>query len=140
MSEDAPDDPLETAWKALLDDWESPERHRAFVGLAVSFGRLPDAAKLYREQMADESRKPRAKEGIDRILAVAMQSLGPVEREARTPPGRWIIPVMVLGLILMLTTASAQVLGNKRLASPWVLIGEAAIVFLIPWGRFLKRE
>ena len=59
MSAPAPNDPLDVAWTALLEPWESEEKHKAFVGLAPTLEPPPDAAKRYRGLSADPARAAR---------------------------------------------------------------------------------
>lgn len=134
------DDPLDAAWAALLADWDSDERHRGFVGLAATLERLPDAAKRYRAESANPSRAGRAKQGLDRVLGVAMQSLTPVQRPERPRPVNVMIPLATMAAVILVTLVAAQATGFRALTSPVVILGEVVIVALVPWRRFAPRS
>lgn len=134
------DDPLELAWVALLKDWESDARHRAFVGLASSLGRLPDAAKHYKQASNDPRLAARTKEGIDRVLGAAMATLAPTSRAPRPKPINVVIPLAVLAAVLMATVVAARATGFSALLSPVVIVGEVLIVALLPWRRILRAQ
>jgi hypothetical protein len=127
-------DPLEPAWQALLCEWEHDERHRAFVGLAATLERLPDAARRYRAELAHSARGPRAKQGLDLVLGVAMSSLTPLKRPER-PPINLMLPMGAFAAALIMTVFLAQATGFRSLTSPWVIFGEALVMALIPWRR-----
>jgi hypothetical protein len=127
-------DPLDTPWQTLLSDWESEAQHRRFVALAVTLGRLPDAAKRYRGALSDPSLQPRAQQGLDRVLGAAMQALTPPPREAR-PRSNVMLPLGVFAGALLLTMLASRATGFRALTSPLVIFGEAVIVALIPWRR-----
>lgn len=137
MSSSEPD-PLETAWQALLSEWERDEQHRAFVGLAATLERLPDAAKRYRAELAHSARAPRAKQGLDRVLGVAMSSLTPPTRAER-PRVNLMLPMGAFAAALIVTVFLAQATGFRALTSPWVIFGEAVVVALVPWRRISTR-
>ncbi len=127
-------DPLETAWQALLSEWERDDQHRAFVGLAAALERLPDAAKRYRAELAHSDRAPRAKQGLDRVLGVAMSALTPPTRPER-PRINFMLPMGAFAATLIVTVFLAQATGFRSLTSPWVIFGEALVVALVPWRR-----
>jgi hypothetical protein len=134
VSTPTPGDPLDPAWKTLLSDWENDVQHRRFVALATTMQRLPDAAKRYREALADPSRQPRAQQGIDRVLGAAMATLTPPPREAR-PRLNVMLPLGAFAGVLLLTILASHATGFRALTSPIVIFGEALIVALIPWRR-----
>lgn len=136
-------DPIETAWNTLIDDWESDDRHRAFVALASSLSRLPDAARYYRASLADPPRAVRAQQGIDAILRVAMLTLTPPRRsehEITRNARRWLLPMVAAMTLVVLTLLAAQMSHQPRLASLWVLGAEVLVVVLIPWDRLSSRD
>ncbi|MDB4927921.1 MAG: hypothetical protein JWM10_405 [Myxococcaceae bacterium] len=139
----AVDDPIELAWNALLTEWESPERHKAFVALAAAQQRLPDAARHYRECQPDPARAERAKQGIDAVLRVALLSLAPMPRRenevARKVRGA-LLPVSLAMALVVFTLMGSQALHQPGLASPWVLAGEVAVALLVPWQKLLARD
>lgn len=141
MSADA--DPIETAWSALLAEWESPERHKAFVALAAALGRLPDAARRYRECGADPARAERAKQGIDAVLRVAYLALAPLprrEHEITRKARAWLPPVSVAMVLVVFTLMAAQGLHQPSLASPWVLGAEVVGALVVPWQKLFARD
>lgn len=134
----ADDDPIETAWSALLREWESAERHRAFVALAASLQRLPDAARRYRESLGDPARAERAKAGIDAVLRVAYLSLAPPprgEHEITRKARAWMLPMSAAMALVVLTLLGAHALHQPGLASPWVLGAEVLGALLVPWQK-----
>lgn len=131
------DDPLERAWDSLESRWEDPQAHRAYVNLASSLGRLPDAAKRYRALKADPARGAVAAQGIELILAAAMSQMTASTVGARPPPGLYLVPMVALLLLVGATLAASNVLGRAQLRSPVVLVCEVALVALVPWRRVL---
>ena len=139
----AADDPIESAWSALLREWESPDRHKAFVALAAARQRLPDAARHYRESLSDAARAERAKQGIDAILRVAYLSLAPSPRREPELTRRlraMLLPMSAAMALVVLTLLGAQALHQPTLASPWVLGAEVLVTLLIPWQRLGSRD
>ncbi len=136
-------DPIETAWSNLVGDWESDDRHRAFVALAASLSRLPDAARHYRASLAEPSRAVRAQQGIDSILRVAMLTLTPPKRsehEITRNARRWLLPMVAAMTLVVLTLLGAMMSHQPQLASKWVLFAEVLVVVLIPWDRLTSRD
>jgi len=132
------DDPIETAWSALLNDWESDDRHRAFVALAASLQRLPDAARHYRAGLDDAARGARSKAGIDAVLRVAYLALSPPprgEHEITRRAKAWLLPMSVAMALVVTTLLTSQALHRPALSSPWVLAAESLAALLIPWHR-----
>ncbi len=127
-------DPLDTSWQALLSDWENEVQHKRFVALAATLERLPDAAKRYRESLANPTLQPRAQQGIDRVLGAAMQALTPPPRESR-PRLNVMLPLGAFAGALLLTIIASRLTGFRALTSPVVIFGEALIVALVPWRR-----
>lgn len=137
------DDPIESAWTALLREWESAERHKAFVALAASLERLPDAARRYRESLTDAARAERAKQGIDAVLRVAYLALAPPPRRDNDLARRvraWALPASAAMALVVLTLLASQALHQPALASPWVLAAEVAGALLVPWRRLVARD
>lgn len=136
-------DPIESAWATLLGDWESDDRHKAFVALAASLSRLPDAARHYRSSLTDPALAARAQQGIDAILRVAMLTLTPPQRsehEITRNARRWLVPMVAAMALVVMTLLAAQMTRQPRLASWWVLVGEVLVVVLVPWDRLLSRD
>ncbi len=132
------DDPIETAWSALLNEWESDDRHRAFVALAASLQRLPDAARHYREGLDDATRGARSKQGIDAVLRVAYLALSPPprgEHEITRRARAWLLPMSVAMALVVLSLLGSQALHQPALSSPWVLAAETLGALLVPWQR-----
>ena len=132
------DDPLDAAWAALLERWDQDEGHRAFVGLAASLERLPDAARRYRAQSSDPARAERAKQGVDRVLAAAMTAMKPPARE-RPRPVNVGLPLAAIAAAFLVTMLAAKATGLSALTSPVVFAGEVIVVMLIPWRRLATR-
>jgi len=134
---DAASDPLDAAWQRLEARWDDDAAHKAFVGLAHSLERLPDAAHRYRAAMADprDARAPKGREGLDRVLAVAMLQLEPVKRPPAVGRIAWVVPLCLGGLMVMVAVTASRVLQLPRLASPPALLAIVALTLLIPWRR-----
>ncbi len=130
-------DPLESAWLSLLEGWDDEGKHRAFVALGLSLDRLPDVAKHYRDLRDDPERGERARKGTEAVLAAAVALLSPNERKPAPPRGIWVVPLLLAGIVAMASITVAKVTHTARFASPVVLLGEAALVFLLPWPRML---
>ncbi|HEY8428597.1 MAG TPA: hypothetical protein VIL20_09495 [Sandaracinaceae bacterium] len=74
------DDAIEAAWKRVEAAWDDEAVHQAFVALCASTDRLAEAGKRYRTvRESDPARAEVAAAQIDRILAIAMQSLAALQ-------------------------------------------------------------
>ncbi|MEZ4407454.1 MAG: hypothetical protein R3A52_13410 [Polyangiales bacterium] len=140
MSLEASEDPLDLAWRSLLTAWDDDARHKSFVALAQSLGRLPDAAARYRGVRDDKALGANAQRGIDQILKVAMLTLTPPPREARPPKGAWAAAVAFAMLLIVATLLLSHLTQVRALASPWVVLVEMVIAAVIPWSRLMRRE
>lgn len=140
MSLEASEDPLDLAWRSLLTAWDDDARHKSFVALAQSLGRLPDAAARYRGVRDDEALGANAQRGIDQILKVAMLTLTPARREAPPPKGAWAAAVAFAMLLVVATLLLAHVTHLRALASPWVILFEMVASAVIPWSKLMRRE
>jgi hypothetical protein len=139
MSAPPPPDPLDVAWAALLEQWDSEAKHKSFVGLAATLQRLPDAARRYRALVDDPARAARAKQGIDRVLSVAMSTMTPVVRE-KPRSINVMIPLTALAAALLVTTIVARATELHALTSPVVIVGEVIVIALLPWRRWAARD
>ncbi len=133
-------DPLEQAWTLLVAHWDQDDRHKAFVQLATTLERLPDAAGRYRSLLVDPLRAQRARRGLDLLLQTAMALMTPPIRAPRPPRGLWLVPLAALGMVLALTLATATALRRPSLASPAMIGGEIVFIALVPWHRLGKRS
>jgi len=134
-------DPIDSAWSALLERWDEPARHKAFVALAASLDRLPDAAARYRAVEADPARAEGAAQGKERVLAAALAHIDALPRTTREEArrhGRWLVPVAALGLLYAVSLMGAELLQRPALRSPLTLALETAAVALLPWRRMLR--
>lgn len=81
---------IEDAWSRVTREWDDPQAHEAFLVLCASTDRLGEAGRRYRQvRESDAERAEKAKTQIDRVLALAMQSLSalktdPSPRSAKT--------------------------------------------------------
>jgi hypothetical protein len=136
------DDPIETAWRALLESkWDDEDAHRRFVGLAATLSRLPDAAARYRIMESDPERRDRAVEGKQLVLKNALALLGSMPRasidDARKR-ARWLVPLAALGVFVAADFALAAFTHNHSFVSIPAFMLEIAIVLLLPWKRLLS--
>jgi hypothetical protein len=105
-------DPIDTAWQGVEAAWNDESRHRAFVGLCLALGRLPDAGRRYREvRDRDPGRRAEAERQIDRVLAVALQQL---ELGRSAPP-----PARRLGLTIVAAVLSTVMIAGVL----WLWVG-----------------
>ncbi len=139
MSPEPTDDPIETAWRALLPAWDDDARHKSFVALAQSLGRLPDAAARYRGVRDDEALGANARRGIDQVLKVAMLTLTPPRRSAPPPKGVWAAAVSFAMLLVVATLLLSHITHVRALQSPWLIAVELVVTALIPWSKLMRR-
>jgi hypothetical protein len=134
-------DPIDAAWTALLDRWSELERHDAFVALAATLDRLPDAAARYRAVESDPARADAAARGKSRVLTVAMARIDALPRttpERARRGGRWLAPVAVLAFLLVVSFLLAAVTRRQEFVSPAMIVTEVVLVALLPWRRILR--
>ena len=97
---------LEAAWAKVDQSWDDPTAHDKLVGLCASLGRLEFAGRRYREvRERDPERAARAQQSIDRIVALAMQTLELHRDPAPPSPKRILFPVALLLVTALVGTA-----------------------------------
>jgi hypothetical protein len=97
---------LEAAWAKVEQSWDDPSAHDKLVGLCASLGRLEFAGRRYREvRERDPERAARAQQSIDRIVALAMQTLELHRDPAPPSPKRILFPVALLLVTALVGTA-----------------------------------
>lgn len=98
------DDPIEGAWRRVLDDFDDEAAHKKFLTLCASFDRLADAGKRYREIKADpdDARAAMAGKQVQRLLGLAMDKLEAV----KTEPGQKSSTKMALFLAAFAVSAA----------------------------------
>jgi hypothetical protein len=97
---------LEAAWAKVVQSWDDPTAHDKLVGLCASLGRLEFAGRRYREvRERDPERAARAQQSIDRIVALAMQTLELHRDPAPPSPKRILFPVALLLVTALVGTA-----------------------------------
>jgi len=82
-------------------EWEEPEAHRRFIGLAMALDALPQAGARYREAQTDPARAERATQGVDKILQVALSRME-LNRSPESKPPRVALFLVALALSLSL--------------------------------------
>lgn len=103
---------LEAGWEKLLSEWDDPEAHRRFVGLAVALNALPDAGARYRAiEKARPERAEAARRGMEKIFAVALNQMELTRTEPQKPPR--------LALFLLALLVSAALVGTAL----WAYLG-----------------
>lgn len=97
---------LEAAWAKVEQSWDDPSAHDKLVGLCASLGRLEFAGRRYREvRERDPERAARAQQSIDRIVALAMQTLELHRDPAPPSPKRILFSVALLLVTALVGTA-----------------------------------
>ena len=97
---------LEAAWAKVEQSWDDPTAHDKLVGLCASLGRLEFAGRRYREvRERDPERAARAQQSIERIVALAMQTLELHRDPAPPSPKRILFPVALLLVTALVGTA-----------------------------------
>lgn len=101
------EDPIELAWHRVMEQWNDPQAHSAFLALCMELDRLPEAGRRYREvRDRDPERSEEAGRRIDELLTLATQRL----QLHRTPPpvdrGRRRLFWLALGVSLCLLVAA----------------------------------
>jgi hypothetical protein len=97
---------LEAAWAKVEQSWDDPSAHDKLVGLCASLGRLEFAGRRYREvRERDPERAVRAQQSIDRIVALAMQTLELHRDPAPPNPKRILFPIALLLVTALVGTA-----------------------------------
>jgi hypothetical protein len=66
---------LETLWKRVIDHWDDPESHGAFLEFCQREQLLADAAARYRGMANDRERGPDAEKKLKGVAILALQSL-----------------------------------------------------------------
>jgi len=102
---------LDEAWEKVEAEWEEPEAHRRFIGLATALDALPLAGARYRAAQTDPARAERAKEGLDKILKVALSRMELSRSPERRAPR--------VGLFLIALALSLGLVG----AALWAYLG-----------------
>lgn len=82
------DDAFELLWSRVLDGWNDPKTHGAFLEYAIQKQKLPDAAARYRPLKDDPERGADAKKRLDGIVLATTSLLmaTATPRKARKTP------------------------------------------------------
>lgn len=134
-------DPLEEAWKTLQEHWSEPARHEAFVALAASLERLPDAAARYRSAAEVPERAAEAERGKRLVLARALAQIDAMPRTDRALArrrGALLAPLASLGFLLTTSFALAVLTHRREFVSAPALAAEVLLIALLPWRRILR--
>lgn len=116
----AAENAFEAAWTRALTDFSDDDAHRQFLAVAQSLGKLPEAGRRYRlelENAQDDTRRAQAQAQIDRLLILAMSTMGAL----KAPPdsGRtrvmlmWGAFALMLVLILGVTFVATRHMGGS---------------------------
>lgn len=133
-----PTDALDAAWQSLRAHWDDEAKHKAFVALASSLARLPDAGRRYRDAAGDPALRERAEKGKQLVLALAMATVETLPRTERASKGALIAPVAALLLLFASNFLFATLARSRAPLSAWVFVVEIALVLVIPWRRFQR--
>lgn len=106
------DDPIESAWRKVLAQWDDERSHKAFLMLCSTSGALGEAGKRYRSvRESDPARADEAKRQIDKVLGMAMANLAELKTESPKTSNRRILLVI-----------AALIAGALALSALWVLL------------------
>lgn len=100
------DDVLDALWERVIEDWDNPKSHDAFLQMAVDRGALGQAAHWYRTQIENEDRRELAEKKLKASVLIATQAMeaSKTVRSVQTP--RWVVVaaasvcVLAVGLLL----------------------------------------
>jgi hypothetical protein len=96
---------LETLWKHVLERWDEPAAHEAFLGYCQEHDRLVEAAVRYRGMSGDRERAAVAKKRLDGVTLLAMAKLESQRTEpaaVRSEAGRYVLLVCFVAASLAL--------------------------------------
>jgi len=102
-------DDLETAWSAVLEDWDDPARHADFVARCQLASKLGFAATKYRavsgqneayRSLATRSEDARKRLGAITSLALIQLQTTAVSLDDNTRAMRWLKAVSILAFLL----------------------------------------
>lgn len=142
--------PLDAAWKNVVQRWDDPAAHKAFVVLAAQLDQLQDAARRYREAKSDAehvtvegyrvpgdpaSRTEVAERGLQLVLAQALARFESQPREDRPKSGGLALPVAAMMMLFGLSFAFANFTGKREFVSLPSLAAQVLLVAIVPWRR-----
>lgn len=90
---------FEQLWRHVLEHWQEPEAHDAFLQTCRNLRLLPDAAARYRGMCGDPERREVAEK---RLQALVLTALAAMESERTTPlrPGRSRLPLLLASTVI----------------------------------------
>lgn len=93
------DDPIETAWAEVDENWEDEGAHKRFLMLCQGLDRLSEAGTRYRAiKESDPDRREVAEAQIDRLLGLAMQQLQVLKTEPKQRSGKMVLLLIAVGV------------------------------------------
>ena len=102
------DDPLETAWVRVVENWNDADCHRRLVALAATLQRLPEVGQHYRhvrDNDPDPKRREEARTHIDRLFSVALKNLK-VAKPLPAARARYVLFLLAASVVAVLLTAT----------------------------------
>lgn len=100
------DDVLDALWSHVLEDWDNPKAHDAFMQMAVDRGVLGQAARRYRTQLENEDRRELADKKLKASVLIATQAMEASKTVGGVRTPRWVVMaaasvcVLAVGLLL----------------------------------------
>ena len=85
------DDALDVLWKHVLEDWDNPKAHDAFVQMAFDREALGEAAARYKSLLDDEERQELAKKKLGAVVLLATQVMEASKSEGTVKTPRWLL-------------------------------------------------
>jgi hypothetical protein len=106
FSASLPEDPrLDELWRALLADWQDPQRHARFLDEAAGASGLDLAAARYRLAARERPGDPLAEAGLARAAMLAERLHAARAESERPGPQRWLERASVAVATLVLAGA-----------------------------------
>ncbi len=82
---------LEVLWGHVLEDWDNPKAHDAFLQMAVDRQVLGCAAGRYRTQLEKEDRRELADKRLKALVMLATQEMEASKSPERVKTPRWVL-------------------------------------------------
>jgi hypothetical protein len=82
---------FDVLWGHVLEEWDNPKAHDAFLQMAVDRRALGQAAGRYRTQLDNEDRRELADKKLKASVLLATQEMEARKSVAREQTPRWVL-------------------------------------------------